>query len=620
MRILTIHSDFIEFQPLSKAIKNPEPVELEKKRVEECLVVFTSVEEGDTKEVLEDAKREIVNIANQVKVKKIVIYPFVHLSSKPAKPDIALSYLKEMEKIEGFEVIRAPFGWYKEFNIKCKGHPLAELSRVFEPKIKGEEKEVVSESLKKESKLMSKFYIMTVDGELIDAEKFDYTGYENLKKFVNYEMKKIRVYEKEPPHIKLMKEHSLVSYEPGSDPGHFRWLPKGVVMKKILENIVLDWCKEIGAIEVETPIMYDFEHPALLSYLHRFPARQYVVKSEDKELFLRFAACFGQFLALHDMVISYKNLPLKVVELAKYCFRREQSGELAGLKRLRAFTMADMHTVCEDIESAKEEFELQFKKSLEWIKMLNLETETAFRAEKEFFEKNKNWYLKMIKETKKPALIELFDVRYAYFITKFEFNFIDTLDKASALSTVQIDVENADVYDISYIDKDGKKKRPIILHASLSGGIERCIYALLEREASKIERGEIPSFPLFLSPTQVRIIPVSMQNTEQIKYAEKIAKELLEREIRVDIDDRLETLNKKIMEAEKEWIPYIVVIGDKEVKDKTLSVRKRENREVSEMDINSLVNEINEKIKSVVKGYKFEPLSLPMYLSKRCVI
>jgi len=616
MKILSIHSDFIEFQPITKAIKNAEEVNLEKKRIDECLIIFTSVEEEDTKEVVESTKQEIMNIAKQVHANKIVIYPFVHLSSNPAKPDVALSHLKEIEKLPGYEVIRAPFGWYKSFSLKCKGHPLSELSRSFEAKAGVQEKEVISDSLKKEAVMTSKYYIMKPDGEMIDAQLFDFTGYENLKKFADYEMKKVRVYQHEPPHIAIMKSHGLVNYEPASDPGHFRWLPNGLVIKKTLEKIVLDWCKDMGAMEVETPIMYDMKHPTLEKYLHRFPARQYTIESEGKELFLRFAACFGQFLALHDMVISHSNLPLKIVELTKYSFRREQSGELVGLKRLRAFTMADMHTLCKNTAEAKKEFERQYEKSLEWNKIVGLEIETAFRSETEFFNKNKDWYLRMAKKAEKPMLLELFDVRYAYFITKFEFNFVDTMDKASALSTVQIDIENSETYDINYVDKDGKKKHPIILHASLSGSIDRVIYAILENAAARIKRNEIPSFPLFISPTQIRLIPFSAISKEHMKYVKSLAKKLQKQNIRVDVDDRNETIGKRIRDAETDWIPYIVVIGDREIKEAKLAVRERGNKNIKNVDSKELIKEI----KSKIKGYPFEKLSLPIYLSERPII
>ncbi|MEW5761505.1 MAG: threonine--tRNA ligase, partial [Candidatus Thermoplasmatota archaeon] len=503
----------------------------------------------------------------------------------------------------GYEVLRAPFGWYKSFELSCKGHPLSELSK----EIKGEEKEEVSEALKKEEEIKTKFYVFHND--LIDIEKFDYKNFENFKKFVDYETKKIREYGKEPIHIKLMKEHELLNFEPGSDAGNFRWYPKGRLIKKLLENYVTDICIGYGAMEVETPIMYDYKHPSLRKYLERFPARQYTIRSDDKDFFLRFSACFGQFLMSHDANISYRSLPLKMFELTKYSFRREKSGELCGIKRLRGFTMPDMHTLCADLEKAKEEYERQFELCLKWMHSLGLEFETAFRAEKKFYEENKDWFEKLIKKTGKPALIELFDIRYAYFITKFEFNFIDSQDKAGALSTVQIDVENSETYDIYYIDKDGKKKRPIILHTSISGGIERCIYAILENEGIGIMRGKKGELPFWLSPTQIRLIPIDEAYIDDCK---NIAMKI--KNARIDIDDRTEKVGKKIRDAEMEWIPMIIVFGAKERSKGILPIRHRDGT-IKEIRI----EELQKEIERMMSDYPFEPLPLPIELSKRAI-
>jgi threonyl-tRNA synthetase len=190
------------------------------------------------------------------------------------------------------------------------------------------------------------------------------------------------------------------------------------------------------------------------------------------------------------------------------------------------------------------------------------------------------------------------------------------MDKASALSTVQIDIENAETYDINYVDKDGKKKHPVILHASISGSTDRVIYAILEDAAAKVKRNEVPSFPMFLSPTQVRLIPFSTDTKEHLKYVTKLAKKLVRAKIRADIDDRNETLSKRVRDAETDWIPYIIVVGDREIKEGNLAVRKRGSKEQQTMNVKGLVKEI----KTQIKAYPFEPLSLPMLISKRPIM
>ncbi len=622
MRILAIHADYIEVEPKKQAIKDAEKLKSKgSERFEEVLVVFTAVEEGDDGNSMpQQLAREAGAIAEQVKTRKILLYPLVHLTSKPSKPSLAKNLIIKAEKLlseKGYEVDRSPFGWYKGYTLKCKGHPLSELSReIHSPgsvDVKPSEVEEVSKSLRQENELKSRFFIMDIHGKLHDVDSFDYSKYPDLKKLATYETKKVRVYEKEPPHIRIMKEHSLIDYEPGSDPGNLRLLPKGRLVKKILERMVTDWCINDGAMEVETPIMYDFEHPTLKKYLDRFPARQYVVLSEDKKLFLRFAACFGQFLISHDMVMSYKNLPLKMFELTRYSFRREQSGELAGLKRLRAFTMPDMHTMAVDIEQAKQEFEKQYDLSLQWNEEMGLKTETAFRIQDDFYQEHKDWYHKLVKKGGKPMLVEMFKERYAYFITKFEFNFIDSMDKASALSTVQIDVENADTYDITYVDAEGKKKRPFILHASISGSLERVIYALLEAEALKMAAGKKAMLPVFLSPTQIRIIPVGDKHKD---FSLNVLKQIRSRRLRADIDDRDEPLGKKIRDAAKDWIPFIVVAGDKEIESGRLAVTLRKTDEKKQMTI----EELGKMVEKENEGKPFERLTLAAELSRRPVL
>ena len=614
MKILLIHADYIEYE-VKKKTKFAEPYEGSGERVNEALVVFVSVEKGDNENVVDQAVKEITDVAEKVNANRIVLYPYAHLSSDLANPERAVEILKLMEKelSEKFEVHRSPFGWYKAFKISCKGHPLSELSR----EIKGEDTEV-TQALRDEEKAKSYWFILTPDKELVEVDKFDFTNYPNLKKFVNYEIAKRRAVDKIPPHVELMKRLEIADYEEASDSGHLRYYPNGRLIKSLLETFVTEKCIEYGAMEVETPIMYDKGHPTLRKYLERFPARQYVIKGDKREFFLRFAACFGQFLIASQSTITYRNLPVKIYELTRYSFRKEQRGELVGLRRLRAFTMPDMHTLVKDIEQAKEEFYNQYMLSVEVLKEIGLnpeDYEIAIRVTKDFYEGNKDFIHSIAEVLKKPILIEMWDKRFFYFVLKFEFNFVDALDKASALSTVQIDVENAERYGITYVDSDGKEKHPFILHCSASGAIERVMYALLEKAYMDTEKGKLPMLPVWLSPTQVRIIPVADRHLEK---AVEIAEVLKRNKIRVDVDDREETTAKKVRDASTSWIPYIVVLGDKEIESGKITVTIREESTMEKQKrVEMTVDELVEIIKSKTEDKPFKPLSLPMLLSKR---
>ena len=202
--------------------------------------------------------------------------------------------------------------------------------------------------------------------------------------------------------------------------------------------------------------------------------------------------------------------------------------------------------------------------------------------------------------------------RYSYWILKYEFNFVDNLDKASALSTDQIDIENAERYDISYNDEQGMKKRPLILHCSPSGSIERCVYALLEKAYREQQKGHAPILPTWLTPTQVRLIPLS---DKFVSEAEKIAEKLAEACVRVDVDDRQLTMQRRVREAETEWVNYVIVSGRREIESGLLAVRDRKRKEIRRLHLQELVNEVKDK----TAGRPFRSLTLPRDLSKRPV-
>jgi threonyl-tRNA synthetase len=461
---------------------------------------------------------------------------------------------------------------------------------------------------------------MDAHENLVGIDNFEFEGeHENLRKFIAYESEKRREVDKIPPHVELMKRLEIADYEPSSDPGNLRFYPKGKLIKTLLEDYVRNSTAAYGAVEVETPIMYSVWHPSLKDYLERFPARQYSMtgKAGKPDLFLRFAACFGQFLMSKEMSISYKNLPLKIFELAP-SFRKEKRGELVGLRRLRKFTMPDMHTFCATMEDALAEFKKQYElcmRVLEGIGFTPQNYEVAIRFTKDFYEDDarKAFIKNLVSIAGKPVLIELWDQRFFYFVLKFEFNFVDALGKASALSTVQIDVENAERYGITYTDAAGERKSPIILHCSPSGAIERCMYALLEKAYLDKEEGLLPMLPVWLSPTQLRIIPVAERHMD---YTEELL--LMLSGIRVDVDDRDETVSKKIRDAGREWIPYVAVVGEKEVEKKTLSVTIRKESNQSEQKVEEMsVLMLKKRIEEDVKNKPFRELPLAFKLSAR---
>ncbi|HKX21392.1 MAG TPA: threonine--tRNA ligase [Nitrososphaeraceae archaeon] len=619
-----LHSDFIEYQPISKEVENAEDIQnKDSKKIDDVIVALIAIEKDDDESIIDDVCKELKAYSEKIKCDNLLIYPYAHLSSQLATHSTALAILISIENQvrDLFTIVnRAPFGWTKSFHIKIKGHPLAEHAKTILRKGNyNTKKELTSEStaLKSEDALNSTWYVQVPEDKLIPINDYAFEKDSALKKLAEYELSKKRTVVDVPPHVKLMKRLAIADYEPSSDGGNMRYYPKGRLMKSLIETYVTKMIHEYGGIEVETPVMYDSNHPSIHSYFNRFPARQYNIESDNKQLFLRFAACFGQFLMAKDFQISYKQLPLKLYELTRYSFRREKSGELVGLRRLRAFSMPDCHAFCSDINQAKEEFVKRFELSLRVVEGLGIspndDLDMVIRFTSDFYEQNKEFIRTFAARLKKPILVEMWKEKFFYFIVKWEFNFVDRSGKAAALSTDQIDIENGKRYNIEFVDSDGEKKHPIILHNSPSGAVERVIFALLEKADRDVHTGKPPSLPLWLSHTQIRIIPVS---SNHLVFCEKILEELKKTSIRVDIDDRELSVAKKIREAESEWIHFIIVIGDKEVGGKDFVVRERVAKSQYNISIENLVG----RIKQEISDKPYLPLNLPKYLSKRPII
>ena len=355
MRLLLIHSDYIEYEAKKKT-KMAEECSVPTDRMEDALTVFCAVEsidEEDLEGVILQAAGEIIKTAGQVKTDKILLYPYAHLSSDLASPETAIKVLNDLQMglvEDGFTVKRAPFGWYKSFKLSCKGHPLSELSKTIVP---GEEGLV-----KKEKKEVTHdWFVLTPDGK-----QHDYKEYLDDSPFGCLVKKELGIAVPvggEPAHVELMRSKELVDYEPASDVGCLRWMPKGKLIRDLLADYVLRMVLEYGGTPVETPVMYDLGDRAIYEHAEKFGERQYRFKSNNRNMMLRFAACFGMFSIMRDMHISPNNLPMKMYELSTYSFRHEQKGEVIGLKRLRAFTMPDMHSLCTDMPEALKCFEEQ---------------------------------------------------------------------------------------------------------------------------------------------------------------------------------------------------------------------------------------------------------------------
>lgn len=602
MRILLIHSDYLNYN-----VKNKTPVaeEIEdaKKQgaFDESLVVFTAVEKDDENNpqgIVKNLVKEVIKTNDQVKAENIVLYPYAHLSSSLSSPKVAVQVLKGAEEAlnaEGLNVKRVPFGWYKAFEISCKGHPLSELSRT----ITAEEEEEVE-------KKPSSWSILDGD-KIIDIDDFKFEN-DQLEKLVSYELGTGASDAGEPPHVKLMREKELCDYEIASDVGNLKWFPKGRLVRDLLADYVYNLVVDQGAMPIETPIFYDLDNEAINVHAAKFGERQYRTDTK-KNLMLRFACCFGAFRVMADPFITWKNLPAKLYELSTYSFRFEKKGEVVGLKRLRAFTMPDFHSFCADMESTLEEFSKQTDMCIQTGVDLDVNYEIIFRATKDFYDENKDWMYSIGKKIGKPVLLEILPERKHYWSCKIDFAAIDYLGRPIENPTVQIDVESGKRFDITYLGEDGKEHYPTILHCSPTGSIERVICSLLEKTAIELDE-KAPMLPTWLSPIEVRIITVGEDHKD---FANELYDKINAENIRVDVDDRDESVGKKIRNAATEWIPYIFVVGDNEKESGVFSVTVRETGEKVDMTVDELIKEVLDK----TKGMPYRGLPLPKDISTR---
>ncbi|HUW91357.1 MAG TPA: threonine--tRNA ligase [Candidatus Nanopelagicaceae bacterium] len=674
MKILLIHSDGVEVIKNKEATSNPQV--FPEKTIEMdglILVAYVSVEDQDTYDtdliakqgakVIEEAILQITDFPEKIRIRneeirdhnqkiangkrkgkerkllglikeremyrvdKVLVYPWAHLSKFLSNEKNAMDVCPKISKIlndKGIEASYSPFGWYKSFKINCIGHEVAEMYRDVKLYIQPEE-HIVN----------AVFKVITTDGNELNIE-FDENKNvippnglrdESFYQFLKSELGSAREDEGiEPAHLKVMKEFELVDFDENSDKGNLRWYSNGVIMKNLIKNFIEDRIIDYGAILIDTPIMYTVKNKKLTAQTARFPARAYWVESGSDRYLLRYASDFLLFDMFSSMNLKPQYLPMRVYEYEQYDFRREQEGELTGLRRLRGFIMPDMHTLCKDLKSSIEEFKSQYFLIKNLLEDLGIKSYIIFRTTQEFFRDNKDWIKDLIQKEGQPALLELWEERYYYFVLKFERPVLSAQNKSATLSTNQIDVESSlesmidnkgikrQKYNINFIDEDGETKYPVILHNSPTGGLERILWGLIEtaiRDKDKI----VPGFRTWLSPIQVRILTIS---NDQHDYAEKILEILSKESYRVDYDDRNEKLGKKIRQSEIDWIPYTIILGKKEQEDQTISVRKRlighpigPKKETSKNVNNIKLSELIEMLNEDTKGFPKHKLPKP---------
>src|SRR3989338_5029072 len=338
MRLITLHCDYIKFKPVKKALKSAQDLtEDEKglKEVKDPLVVLTAVEQGDNDKAVKDYIEAIKKTAGEVKAKNIVLYPYAHLSSQLANPDTAKEYMVEAEAVlkkEGFNVTRAPFGYYKEFELKCKGHPLSELSKEFGPLHENKDKTAVMAEAKDKAKRKIEENVKEKGKIVLDRR--------NLKP---------------NDHRILGEELGIFHLSEDVGPGLPIWLPNGEVIRNELEQFMRKIENEYGYKYVSTPHITKGKMYEKTGHLPYYADTMFSpIEIEGINYYLKPMNCPHHHIIFSKIVKSYRDLPLRLAE-AGTVYRNELSGVTYGLMRVRALTQNDAHIYVSP-ENLKDEF------------------------------------------------------------------------------------------------------------------------------------------------------------------------------------------------------------------------------------------------------------------------
>ena len=563
MKFLSLHVDHIKFKPLKKAIKKIQDLtdkEKEGGESKEALVILTAVEKVDKNvdEVVKEFVKHVKDIAGQVKAKNIVLYPYAHLSSNLASPEVATEVLDKADKTlrKDFKVVQAPFGYYKEFEMKVKGHPLSELS--------GEINVGGKEEVEKEGD--SKQLLREISKTKLDTSKL-----------------------KDNDHRILGQQMDLFSFNETA-PGMVFWHNNGLVIRDELINFWKGVHQNAGYLQVSTPQILDKRLWQISGHWEKYRDNIFLTEYEKRTFVVKPMNCPGGILIYKNKPKSYKDLPLKVGELG-IVHRQELSGVLGGLFRVIQFTQDDAHIYCNEKQVEAEIGKIMDLVDLFYSKFsFKYEVELSTRPEKrigsdKLWDKAEKALQKVLNNRK--IKYKLNKGEGAFYGPKIDFHLKDSLGRTWQCGTIQVDFSMPERFELEYTDKDNKKKKPVMIHRTIYGSLERFIGVLLEHYNGRL--------PTWLAPVQVKVLSLTDRNE---LYVNKVARQLQDEIdcLRVECDIRQITVPSKVKDAELMKIPYIILIGDKEEKDGTLAVRVRGDKAIKNMKFKDFVEDLKEEI------------------------
>ena len=394
---------------------------------------------------------------------------------------------------------------------------------------------------------------------------------------------------KKRDHKKLGKELDLFMISEYG-PGFPFFLNNGMIIRNELENFWYEQHSKEGYEFIKTPIMLNKELWELSGHWYNYRENMYTSEIDDRTFAIKPMNCPGGMLVYKNSLHSYKDLPLRVGELGQV-HRHEASGSLNGLFRVRTFTQDDAHLYMREDQIEEEVIKLiEFIDRMYKIFDLTYSIELSTRPEEKYIGDIKIWEKseKALENACKKAGHEckINPGDGAFYGPKLDFHIKDSLGRVWQCGTIQLDMNLPERFDLTYIDKDGSKKRPVMLHRVIYGSIERFIGILIEHYAG--------AFPLWLAPNQITIIPVN--NDYHLEYSKELKQKLEEKGIRVSLDDREEKLSYKMRECQTKKIPLTLIIGDKEKENKNISYRKHGSKDTTTLEANKFIENVLETI------------------------
>lgn len=402
----------------------------------------------------------------------------------------------------------------------------------------------------------------------------------------------------ENDHRRLGQKLDLFTFSDLVGSGLPLWLPKGATIRRILERFIVDTEIAWGYQHVYTPDIAKLDLYKKSGHYPYYKDSMYApIQIDEHEFMLRPMTCPHHFQLYADRPRSYRELPLRIAELAKL-YRYEGSGELSGLVRVRSFCLADAHIICTD----KNQAAIEVAKALDLIEHistvfgLKLGDNYSYRLslgdrqdEKKYYKNDTAWeegeaMLRKVLKKRGSKFVEA-NGEAAFYGPKIDIQMKDARGKENTAFTVQYDFCMPDRFNLSYIASDGTEKRPVVVHRSSIGAIERVIAFLIEHYAG--------AFPLWLAPVQVKLLPISDAHTA---YANEVKENLTKAGIRVELDDSHESLGKKVRNAKIDKVPYFVVMGDQEVSGKTLGVEHREAGKVGTLSLDDFTTRLQQEV------------------------